>query len=71
MCVLGIPDEKHGEEVASIIVLKDGISLETIKQHCSKQMSSYKIPRLWRLEKEIPRNAMGKVSKKSLKSLFA
>ena len=33
-------------------------------------MSSYKIPRVWKIAEEIPKNAIGKVVKKEIVLLF-
>ena len=74
--VVGIPCEKHGQEIAALIqfrittrVTHDKM-LEEIQEHCKKVLSSYKIPRVWRLTEEIPKNAIGKVVKKEIAKLF-
>lgn len=69
--VFGVPDEKFGEEIAALLVLKKKEpGLDDIKKFCIIHLSSYKVPRKWKLMDEIPRNAMGKVQKKELKKLF-
>ena len=69
--VFGIPDEKYGEEIAALLVLKNKEKgLDDINNFCLTRMSSYKVPRKWKLMDEIPRNAMGKVQKKELKKLL-
>jgi malonyl-CoA/methylmalonyl-CoA synthetase len=65
-CVLGVPHEKYGEEVACIIVPKDLSKTEHkhLKEYCETHLSTYKVPKIWKMMKALPRNAMGKVSKK-------
>ena len=74
--VVGIPCEKHGQEIAALIQFRisDRVTqdqmLEEIQGHCKKVLSSYKIPRVWRVTAEIPKNAIGKVVKKEIAKLF-
>jgi len=48
----------------------DEKTLESIKSHCKKVLSSYKNPDVWRIVEEIPKNAIGKVVKKEIVKLF-
>ena len=74
--VVGIPCEKHGQEIAALILFRiktivtEDKMLEEIQEHCKKVLSSYKIPRVWRVTEEIPKNAIGKVVKKEIAKLF-
>ena len=75
VCVFGVPDEKYGDEIAALIVGKDkSISDDALKtaveKYCRDTMSSYKMPRIWKVIDEIPRNQMGKVNKKQIKQSF-
>ena len=74
--VVGIPCEKHGQEIAALIQFRisgrmtQEQMLEDIQGHCKKVLSSYKIPRVWRVTEEIPKNVIGKVVKKEIAKLF-
>nr|XP_039247858.1 malonate--CoA ligase ACSF3, mitochondrial-like [Styela clava] len=73
VAVLGVDDETWGQRVAAIIVLKDNnisFTVEDLKLWCSNRMPHYNTPTLMKLVLEIPKNAMGKVNKKSLLNLF-
>ncbi len=48
----------------------DEKTLESIKSHCIKVLSSYKHPDVWRIVEEIPKNTIGKVVKKDIVKLF-
>jgi acyl-CoA synthetase (AMP-forming)/AMP-acid ligase II len=45
--VFGIPDEKWGELVAAVILLRPGtdLSAEKVQQYCKTRIASYKVPR--------------------------
>jgi malonyl-CoA/methylmalonyl-CoA synthetase len=69
--VVGVPDETWGEVVAAALVVSENKpSSEAIEQWCQSKMSRYKIPRLWLISENLPRNAMGKVLKPAVKDLF-
>tara|TARA_B110000046_G_C13016371_1_gene408963 strand:+ start:659 stop:2134 length:1476 start_codon:yes stop_codon:yes gene_type:complete len=67
--VIGIPDDTWGEAVAAYICLRQGTQLgyADLKDWCSSRMSAYKIPKQLTILDSLPRNAMGKVTKLSLK----
>ena len=70
--VVGIEDEEWGELVAAALVLNGSdIDLASLKEWLLTRLANYKIPRKYLALKELPRNAMGKVTKKSVKELFA
>ena len=70
--VVGVPDDTWGEAVAAAVVLTDGASLEleVLRSWCRDRISSYKIPHRLLAVKELPRNAMGKVTKPAVLTLF-
>ena len=67
--VVGIPDEKWGESVCAVVVLRDGKSLgeKELIAHCQGQIASYKKPRLVLYRDSIPKLPTGKVDKVSLR----
>jgi len=70
--VVGIPDEKFGEAVLALLVLKQGESVdaETIEAFCRERLAGYKIPRQVEFIDEMPRNASGKVLKRELREPY-
>ncbi len=70
--VVGVPDDTWGEAVAVAIVARDGehIDLPALKEWATERMSSYKIPKSLLLLEDLPRNAMGKVTKPAIQDLF-
>ena len=72
VAVVGIKDRTWGEAVAAVVALKgDGdMRVEDLKSWCDGKLSSYKVPKQLQVVDALPRNAMGKVVKPSLKPLF-
>ncbi|SFA75239.1 fatty-acyl-CoA synthase [Lentibacillus halodurans] len=67
--VVGIPDEKYGEEVMAWIIPKDqtDISEEDIKSFCEGNISLHKIPKYIQFTDEYPMTASGKIQKFKLR----
>ena len=72
VAVIGVEDDTWGEAVTAFVALKEGTALEfdSLKSWCEGRMSSYKIPKHLKLVDALPRNAMGKITKPSLKELL-
>lgn len=66
--VVGIADDIWGEAVTAAVVLKDASTLELhdLRDWCKGRLSVYKIPQRLHIFKELPRNAMGKVTKPAI-----
>ncbi|MCP1124308.1 acyl--CoA ligase [Bacillus sp. 3103sda1] len=69
VAVVGILDDFWGEIPRAYIVkdIHTSLSEENIIQHCKLKLASYKIPEVIFVE-ELPKNALGKVLKRELKS---
>jgi malonyl-CoA/methylmalonyl-CoA synthetase len=70
--VIGLPDDTWGEAVTAVCVLKDNATLDlpTLRDWCKGRLSVYKVPQRLLVVAELPRNAMGKVTKPAVKALF-
>ena len=70
--VVGIPDEEWGELIVSALVLKEKIiNVDELNKWLKERIAAYKTPRKYLILQELPRNAMGKVTKNEIKKLFA
>lgn len=67
--VVGVPDEKYGEEVAACIILREGASLDenAVRAYCKDQIAHYKVPRYIEFMREFPMTATGKPQKFTLR----
>ena len=70
--VVGVDDETWGELVSVAIVLREGesLALDSLQDWCKGRMSNHKVPKRMLAVNELPRNAMGKVTKPNVKELF-
>ena len=71
--VVGIVDEVWGERVAAAVVLKgeNFMTLPELRAWAKPKIASYKVPNELLLVEDLPRNAMGKVTKPDVKKLFS
>ncbi|MEQ0565812.1 AMP-binding protein [Amycolatopsis sp. NEAU-NG30] len=64
--VVGVPDEKYGEELMAWIRLREGASpltAEKLREFCTGKLAHYKIPRYVHVVEEFPMTVTGKVRK--------
>jgi len=63
--VIGVPDERYGEELMAWVIVRAGASLdqEQILGYCQGKIAHYKIPRYVKLVDEFPMTVTGKVQK--------
>ncbi|MEH7523103.1 AMP-binding protein [Bacillus sp. JJ1503] len=67
--VIGIPDEKYGEEVMAWLILKDGetATAEEIKEYFKNKVARHKIPKYINFTDAYPMTASGKIQKFKLR----
>ncbi len=67
--VIGIPDEKFGEEIMAWVILKEGslVTEEDIRDFCRGKIAHFKIPKVIKFVKEFPMTVTGKVQKYVMK----
>ncbi len=69
--VVGIDNEEWGELVVAAIITNDkDLNIKELNTWMRERMPSYKTPRHYKIVEELPRNAMGKVTKNDLKKMF-
>ncbi len=68
--VVGLPDEEWGELVAAAIVGDSSLNFDELSSWLKERLPGYRVPRKYLSVSELPRNAMGKVTKKDVKKLF-
>jgi len=69
--VVGLPDAEWGERVAVAVVLREPLTLEALRAWGKTRMAPYKVPSRWLVLPELPRNALGKVTKPAIAAQFA
>ncbi len=70
--VIGVPDERWGESVKALLVLKEGetASEEEIIEFCKIRLAGYKIPRSVHFLNELPKSSSGKILKRVLREEY-
>jgi fatty-acyl-CoA synthase len=67
--VVGVPDEKFGEEVAAFVILKEGVEVtgEELREYCLPRIARFKVPCYFEFVTEYPMTASGKIQKFKLR----
>ena len=70
--VIGVPDDKWGESVKAIILLKEGESLseEDMIAFCKGRLAGFKKPKTVEFVTSLPLNPAGKILKKVLREKY-
>ncbi|WP_417234388.1 AMP-binding protein [Arthrobacter sp.] len=69
--VIGVPDEKYGEEIMACIILTEGaaaMTLETVREFCAGRIAHYKIPRYVQIRTSFPMTISGKIRKVEMRA---
>jgi len=63
--IIGVPDEKYGEEIQAWIELREGetATADEIREYCKGRIAHYKIPRYVKFVTEYPMTVTGKIQK--------
>jgi long-chain acyl-CoA synthetase len=72
--VFGVPHEDLGEEVAAVVFLKEGSTVDTkaIQGYVKERVAPYKYPRIIKATKEpLPKTGSGKILKKEVKKQYS
>ena len=66
--VVGVPDERRGEEVVAFVTLAPGahVSVAELLRHCRERLAAYKYPRRIEVRESLPHGPTGKVVKREL-----
>jgi long-chain acyl-CoA synthetase len=70
--VVGVPDEQWGESVKAVVQLRPGekATAEELIDFCAGRLASYKKPRSIDFVAELPRDAAGKLLKRSIREPY-
>ena len=70
--IIGISDEKYGEQVLAVIQLKANqtASAEEFVEFCKGKIARHKIPKYWEFVDSYPMTASGKIQKFKMKEVF-
>jgi fatty-acyl-CoA synthase len=64
--VVGVPDERYGEELMAWVVMRPGhepLTVEDVRSFCRGQLAHYKVPRYVHVVESFPMTVTGKIRK--------
>ena len=69
--VIGVPDERYGEEVMAWVMLRPGETAdsEEIREFCRGKIAHFKVPRYIRVTEEFPMTVTGKIQKFKMREM--
>ena len=68
---IGVADESSGEAVKIVVVKRSpGLTEESLKEFCRKNLTGYKRPRYVEFTRELPKSNVGKILRKDLREQF-
>ena len=68
-CAVGVPHPTRGEQVKAFVVLREGQTAteQEIIDYCATKLAKYKLPTMVEFRKELPKNNVGKILRKTLR----
>jgi fatty-acyl-CoA synthase len=72
--VIGVPDEKYGEELCAWIKLRAGatpLDAAAVRAYCDGKLAHYKVPRYVMIVEEFPMTVTGKIRKVEMRETAA
>jgi long-chain acyl-CoA synthetase len=67
---VGVPDRIWGETVGLCVVARQPVSEQDVVEFCKAHLSPFKVPQRVVFVDELPRNAVGKVTRNALRGAF-
>ena len=63
--VIGVPDERFGEEVCAWVIVREGeaVTGDELREFCRENIARFKVPRYFRFVEEFPMTITGKIQK--------
>lgn len=71
--VIGVPDEKFGEQIMAWIKLKarKSATAQELTDYCRENIAHYKVPKYWKFVDSFPMTITGKVKKNEMRAIAA
>ncbi|GHD00294.1 long-chain-fatty-acid--CoA ligase [Zhihengliuella salsuginis] len=71
--VYGVPDDKHGQEIAASVTIDpdSGLDADAIREWIAERVAAYKYPRLVEVVSEFPLGPSGKILKRKLAERYS
>jgi acyl-CoA synthetase (AMP-forming)/AMP-acid ligase II len=72
VAVVGVPDERWGEAVKAVVVVRSGeeLSADEVVDACARRLASYKKPRSVDFVEELPKTGSGKIMRRRIRDRY-
>ena len=71
VAVIGVPDDDLGEALCALVVASgDAVDVGELDRFCRAALAGFKCPRRYELVSQLPRNEMGKLDKRALRTRY-
>jgi fatty-acyl-CoA synthase len=69
--VVGVPDERMGEELMAWLVVREGkdVTEDELRAFCRERLAHFKVPRYWKIVDEFPMTVTGKIQKFKMREI--
>ncbi len=70
--VIGVPDERYGEELMAWVRLREGaepLTAEALREFCAGKLAHYKVPRYVKVVEDFPMTVTGKIRKVEMRQV--
>jgi long-chain acyl-CoA synthetase len=68
--VFGVPDDRLGEQLHSVVEARTAVTPDELRDHCREHLADFKVPATFELVDELPRQPNGKVLKRVLRDQY-
>ena len=66
--VLGVPDDRMGEELLAVVETRRPVAADDLRAYCREHLADFKCPRHVEFVDELPRDPTGKILKRQLRA---
>jgi long-chain acyl-CoA synthetase len=68
VAAIGIPDDAQGERIKVFVVSRNpSLTADAVIQHCRKNLTGYKVPKVVEFRDELPQTNVGKILRRALR----
>jgi fatty-acyl-CoA synthase len=70
--VIGVPDERYGEELMAWVRLREGaepLTAQAVREFCAGRLAHYKVPRYVKVVEDFPMTVTGKIRKVEMRQV--